>query len=295
MSSFSPRSEVVFVPKIYDEYDIFRPVTGSEISHNVRVKVFPDGSKDVLFCAKNIFRESGFECVEPARHKPAAAPSVKRVGSAAPSSRSIRRAKAAIRDIALCNDFSHFVTLTVSPDMADRYSIDDIYKRLKVFLSNAVQRYGLKYIVIPEHHKDGAIHFHGLINNALDLVSSGTFIVPGHKKPIRFRSEKQRLSWVASGYTEVFNISEWRLGFSTAIPLYGDKAATIAYVCKYIDKQMSCGKIGGRFYYSGGDLHRPFIFLDDGDYPALVDRYGAAFEFTIDEASLTFALWQNVR
>jgi hypothetical protein len=61
---------------------------------------------------------------------------------------------------------------------------------------------------------------------------------------------------------------DWSLGYSTAIRLYGEPQAAVAYVAKYIGKTQR--KIGGRWYYSGGDLRRPDIQLTDDDWDSVV-------------------------
>lgn len=42
---------------------------------------------------------------------------------------------------------------------------------------------GLAYVLVPERHKDGAIHLHGFINESLPLSDSGTMKLPGAKRP----------------------------------------------------------------------------------------------------------------
>ena len=79
-----------------------------------------------------------------------------------------QRARARVRDMALCNPFEYFFTWTIAPDLLDRYDPKAIYPKLRNFLSNAVRRKGLSYLIVPEYHeqKPGedkpAIHFHGL-------------------------------------------------------------------------------------------------------------------------------------
>lgn len=50
--------------------------------------------------------------------------------------------------------------------------------------------------------------------------------------------------------------------------LHGDRRQAVGYVCKYITK--ADAKIGGRWYYSGGDLKRPDGFTADLDFEKAV-------------------------
>ena len=150
--------------------------------------------------------------------------------------RSMRRARAKVRRLALANEFSYFVTLTLSPEEVDRYDCQAIMKRVNRWLSNMVQRHGLSYILVPERHKDGAIHFHGFFNDAVEGVDSG------HK--------------TQSGQT-IYNLPRWPWGFTTAMEVYGEYGAAVGYVCKYITKGGE--KVGGRWYYHGGQLAKPEV------------------------------------
>ena len=77
----------------------------------------------------------------------------------------LARAKSRIKELALCNDWSHFVTLTLNGDKIDRYDLDGYVKKLGVWIGNYNKKYDtkLKYLLIPEQHKDGAWHMHGLM------------------------------------------------------------------------------------------------------------------------------------
>lgn len=210
--------------------------------------------------------------------------------------RAARRAAGRVRDLALSNDFRWFVTLTLDKDKIDRYDVKKITRKLNVWLDNQVRRRGLQYVLVAERHKDGALHFHGLINDVPGLVPSGTWKIPGHKKPMKPRSEAQRREWAALGLLggchEVFNWDAWPLGFSTAIKLYGDYEAAVAYVCKYIRKQTNDpreGKIGGRWYYSGGGLRGPTVELVDLGLQEIASEAGL-YRFQIPEAGLQFGI-----
>lgn len=263
--------------------------------YNCRIKQYPDGSLDVV--VSNVAFGGGEICTEPRRYDTdgealdpdaGAEPLVRRArqirrqesayevleraaiqdGGAdtvalearqrASRERAQRRARVAVRDLGLSNDWAYFVTLTLDPQRINRYDPVEVVKHLNHWLDNHVRRDGLAYVLVPEHHKDGAIHFHGFFNGALPVVDSGHTDSGGHR---------------------VFNLPAWGWGFSTAIELYGEKAAAVAYCCKYVAKQQE--KIGGRWYYSGGKLRRPDVRWSDVDFDALAEKLRAE-PFTVD-------------
>lgn len=242
-----------------------------EILHNCRIKIYPDGSQELLLAREAIFRESGWEIAD--KWKPEAKSDSIGGSKAANLARAKRRARNAVRDIALSNEFTHFVTFTLDASKVNRYDINAVVKRLNGWLDNRVRRNGLKYVLVPELHKDGAVHFHGFINDCLGLVDSGTITGGELKRPRKPRSGRERERLLASGSHIVYNVTDWKLGFSTAIELYGDYHAAVSYVCKYISKEQE--KIGGRWYYSGGVLRKPEVILSDVDYDRfLCDNQG---------------------
>ena len=186
--------------------------------------------------------------------------------------RSMRRARAKVRRIALSNEFRYFVTLTLDPMKVDSCDGQAVVRKLNAWASNAVQRHGLRYILVPERHKKGGIHFHGFFNDAFPAVDSGTVRVPWAKKPRRPKSEAERAEWLAAGGRVVYNLPGWSLGFTTAMELYGDYPAAVAYVCKYIGKDGT--KPAGRWYYSGGDLREPEMEYFELSPAELVAEYG---------------------
>lgn len=257
--------------------------TGASIYYNAQVKRFPDGSAVVMCFDRAIIRERGWEAVGPAGRAEAApeggeAEAKPKRPEAANLERSRRRARNAVFDIANATDFEYFVTLTVDPDKLDRYDAEEVFRHLHGWLDNCVRRKGLAYVLVPEYHKDGAVHFHALFNAALPVEDSGTVIPPGGGKPKRPRSKAQRAAWLAAGGRVVYNLPAWPWGFTTAIQLYGDREAAVGYVCKYITKA-DC-KIGGRWYYSGGELRRPFVDAVNLDFEAAA---GCGVVFSVEE------------
>lgn len=237
----------------------------SSVSFLTKITTYPNGAVDLISAERPVFRREGWEAAygSAGERKSSARRCVKdgRPEGQADVPRAVRRAKARVRQIALANDFDYFVTLTQDPGKVNRYDEKESIRKLSKWCENQVQRYGLRYVVIPERHKDGAIHYHGFMSwdgDAGDgVVESGTYTMKGWKKPRKPRSEGQAKTWLDGGARVVYNLPRWRLGFSTALKVYGEYGAAVGYVCKYVGKQMEGSKIGGRWYYSGGRLRQP--------------------------------------
>lgn len=217
-----------------------------QITHNAVVYNYSDGSQDVICCTAAIFRETGWEQV-PGKYDDRAIPAPREAGKKAEGAdmeRSMRRARAKLRRLALSNDFDYFVTLTLDPAKIDRYDGAAVTRALGRWADNMVRRHGLRYVLVPERHKDGAFHFHGFMAGpGLKTVDSG-------------------VKW--DGRT-VYNLPQWTLGYTTAERLYGDYHAAVGYCCKYIGKQDAERPLG-RWYYSGGALREPEKVYADLNY-----------------------------
>lgn len=277
-------------------------ITGKEqIRHNAHLTTYPDGTGVLLVADRAIFMEQGWELAsDKVKHTLDASDipedpentvfweksvwdlertdAVRLQRKMENAKRAQRRARRALRDLAKSNRFRWFVTLTLDRKKVDRYDIKEITRKLNAWLDNMVRRKGLKYVLVPERHKDGAIHFHGLFSDNIEVVDSG------HKDE--------------GGHT-IYNMPQWSLGFTTAIELYGELDKAVGYVLKYIGKQMVPtrmgdsaepvmvpSKIGGRWYYSGGDLLRPRVEALDVDY-TLYAGLSDAYRFTLEHIGVT--------
>ena len=233
---------------------------GRDICHNAIIYRYEDGGMDTICCSEPIFREPGWEAADKDAAPRGAAREAGKKAEGADMERSMRRARAKLRRLALANQFAYFVTLTLDPAKIDRYDGASVTKALSQWCDNMVRRHGLRYILVPERHKDGAFHFHGFMaGDGLKAVDSGHEI----------------------GGRTAYNLPQWRLGFSTAQPLFGEYAAAVAYCCKYIGKQEGERPLG-RWYYSGGDLREPEKLYIDMDYRAVEN----SVEFSIPGAKI---------
>lgn len=239
--------------------DIFSPVSAAVVCSECRVKYYIDSSSGILrpyelmVFNRPIFKKRGFEKIAHFSEK-SESKKERRDGEEPSTDRSRQRALRQCYDYLINNgDLNLFITLTLSKEKINRYSYDEIIKKLNIWLDNRVRRKGLKYIIIPEFHKDGAIHFHGIINSgAVEMVDSG---------------KKKR------GKT-IYNL-DFPYGFTTAMYIDGaDAGAKVANYClKYMTKADK--KVGGRYYLHGGNLNVPVERFPD---VSINEVPGTAFE-----------------
>ncbi len=144
---------------------------------------------------------------------------------------SLGRAKTKVIDLALSNPFDMFMTFTFDSKKYDRYDVDARKQQLGFWFNNQRNIHGkFGYLVVPEYHKDGALHFHGLFMD--------------YKGNLKDSGIKQ------NGRT-VYNIASYRGGYTTAVKI--DNIAKVAgYIGKYLTKDMPKFKGKQRYWRSNG-------------------------------------------
>lgn len=154
-----------------------------------------------------------------------------------PSFTSINRTRTTIRDLILANDFDLFVTFTFDPDkIYNRYSYICCMSKITRWIHNQhLKSPDLIYLFVPEQHKDGAWHFHGLL---------------GH-----YNGSMKKTSYKSHSGDEIYNITSYRGGFSTATYI-SDKDKVATYIGKYITKDV-IKKFNQRRFFCSKGLNRP--------------------------------------
>lgn len=291
----------------------------SEITRNAKVKFTRDGLCKVTCFSRPVYHLDGFErndrserafILQEADKKPIKAEGERK------RSDSLKRAKDKIFEIVSCNDWDYMVTFTLDKNKINRYDCLEVQKRFSKWLDNCVQRKGLYALIVPELHEDGAIHFHGLINNALEMTFSETYKVKGDKRPIKLSTLRKRGKFPQdSDVKEVYNVADYKLGFSTAVKLSGvgfdeayeelsESVSRVAYyMTKYCTKDLD--KIFGSYYIAVGKLQRemPYILCDldfesfrnCGKYFDLPDNLGGVCYATITKDDLEGSLKEYER
>ena len=151
----------------------------------------------------------------------------------------IARARTRIFEYAICNEFEYFITLTINGDYLDRYNLKEYIKKLGQFIRDYRKKYevNIQYLLIPEKHKDGAWHCHGLIKG-----------IPERQL---VKNEHGYLDW--PDYRN-------RFGFCS-IDEIKNQVAVSKYITKYIRKSFDTGKgvtdKESKLYYCSRDLKKP--------------------------------------
>lgn len=264
---------------------VFSPKNSSEVLYNTCTKFYPDGAggwypvKRIVFdsliynptkAEKHLEKEDDFLSLQDILDD-----TKNRKEESVFWKKSYNRARQQCFDYLMCNDdLNVFVTFTVDPERVDSFSYSAIVSYLSVWLSNRVRRNGLKYILVPERHESGRIHFHGIMNSAgLELISSGYWKVG--KYTLEWEQISNRKKSLAQ---EIFNVKGLKLGFSTALYIEGENAQqkVSKYIWKYMTKQGG-QKIGGRFYLHGGELRKPKLVYSNeffGEAEGVLVTYG---------------------
>lgn len=151
---------------------------------------------------------------------------------------SICRAKSVIQQVALCNDWDYFVTLTIDPQKFNRYMFKAFYTKFTQWIRDYRKKYGcrIEYVLVPEMHKNGAWHLHGLMRGIpADHI---TPFVPGiHPQDL---INKGFVNWGRYGS---------KFGFASLSPIK-DPMKVAFYVTKYITKDLlRCNSSYGAHLY----------------------------------------------
>lgn len=145
---------------------------------------------------------------------------------------SLIRTKNTIFGYAMCNDWDYFATFTIDSKKMDRFDIQKFYKKFTQYINNYNRKLDvkIKYLLVPERHKNGAWHMHGFLKD-IPINDLKPFQY-SEKLPIYLRNKIKNgfslFSWV--GYSQ-------RFGFND-LELINDKCRASTYITKYITKDM---------------------------------------------------------
>lgn len=156
---------------------------------------------------------------------------------------SLNRTKQKIYDYALANNWEngYFLTITFNQEYVDRYNYKECYGHIKNLIRN-IRRTNpnIKYIFVPEKHKDGAWHFHGLVVNCENLILIDSGKTAKGKKIYNI------------------NLQTYKYGFTTATKIE-DTNKVSGYITKYITKELIDSTKGQHRYLFSKNLDAPTV------------------------------------
>lgn len=163
--------------------------------------------------------------------------------------KSLKRTKDKVFDYANAVEWQWFCTFTCSEEKVhDRTDYGEVSLKMTAWLRNMRSRYcpDMKYVLVPEKHKNGAWHFHGLFSDCSGL---GFVAAVNNGKGANFGKPLVR------GGQQVYNISRYKLGFTDCTEIRDTKKVA-NYILKYITKEMVYETLGRKRYWNSKNLPR---------------------------------------
>lgn len=229
--------------------------------YNVRIKTFPDGHKQYFWSENPIQRDIPDEFKKKKRKKvpvPGDSDNDER------EKRNLSRAVNNVYDLARSNEFDWFITLTLDPQKVNRFDYDECTKAIRLF-TKRLYKLGCSWLIVPEQHKDGAYHFHGLVAGNLPLTDSG----------------KACYNKETGETTKIYNLANYEFGFTTATKI-AHPQKTASYIAKYLTKQISVPK-GKKCYWASKSLSRPAVDYVSTYHDTIVYNPESGVPFTVRE------------
>jgi hypothetical protein len=179
-------------------------------------------------------------------------------------SESLSRSRSRVYDLSICNDWEHFITMTIDGAKHDRHNLRDFSEKLMKWINNYNGRYNtrIKYLLIPEPHstrpgEKEAWHMHGLVmglpESHLKAFSVKDKIPEKMRKLIR--EGRALFNWPS--YAEAFG---W-----VSVERIAEPEAVAKYITKYITKRMGAKiAINDHVYYCSKGLKRARVIYKGG-------------------------------
>lgn len=170
-----------------------------------------------------------------------------------------------IKGYAFSNNFRWFVTLTFNPEKVNSSDYETakitLLKWCRKMRDNHEQ---FDYLMIPELHKSGAVHFHGLLGDISDCFIKA--INPKTGEPL-IRHDRQ-----------VYNLTEWEYGFSDCEEIESRERAA-SYITKYVTSALLTDKkmYNKKRYFNSQGLKKPtvsFSTSDNADLDSFTPNFG---------------------
>lgn len=165
----------------------------------------------------------------------------------------VSRARKNVLELALCNPWDWFGTFTLDKEKYNRYDLEKFHKDFTQWIRDQRKKTGapIRFLLVPELHKDGAWHIHGLL-----------YAVPD---PVSFRDLRSKLHTSVPDKLVDGDFYCWlefhrKFGFCS-LGAIRDPIAVSYYIAKYVTKSMedSGVDVGKHLYYCSRGLDRSVL------------------------------------
>lgn len=222
-------------------------------SYYYTLKDIRPGIQRLTFLKRKV-RQKGFEVLVKRREK-----SITSAVSVDKLDNNLSRVKSTVKDLAMCNDWEWWCTLTIDKSKHDRGNLKAYRKAFCKWVTGINRRckktgeVPIRYLLVAEKHEDGNWHMHGFMNGMqADQLRNFTL---AEKLPVFIREAlkdgRELYDW--SAYREQF-------GFISLERIRCQERAA-SYIIKYVTKdvQRSVTELGEHAYVASQGLKRPKI------------------------------------
>jgi len=170
---------------------------------------------------------------------------------------SANRSKDKIYQLAKSNEWEWFTTFTFDEKKVDRFDYSACSKALSQWLNNMRKHSpNLAYLIVPECHKDGAFHFHGLFANCegLKIKDTGRTVIQkwiGDNGRKRYRKTKDK----------IYIFDRYKFGWMTAT-VVKDNVRVTKYITKYVTKELYSSTFNKKRYWASRNLLLPNVEVE---------------------------------
>lgn len=165
----------------------------------------------------------------------------------------VSRARKNVLELALCNPWDWFCTFTLDKEKYNRYDLEKFHKDFTQWIRDQRKKTGspIRFLLVPELHKDGAWHMHGLMYGVPGLVSFGDL--------------RAQHGWKLPDKLVNANFFCWmdfhaKFGFCS-LGAVRDPVRVSHYLAKYVSKSLddSGVDVGKHLYYCSRGLDRSVL------------------------------------
>lgn len=182
---------------------------------------------------------------------------------------SLIRSRVRVEELGLCNSWEWFATFTLDQKKYERQDLVVFKRDFSQWVRDRkkLQGFDIKYLIIPERHKDGAWHMHGLLTGVPDADLT-PFVYGLHPKKL-----------VDGGYLNWPRYAD-KFGFCSLGRVRSQEACA-RYTLKYLTKDLarSNSGFGANLYSASQGLNRALKTRIYGRCPDLesIATYGTEF------------------